>query len=162
MRTLDIDVKILDAFEGAQRTFKSATDTVEKEVIDPLAALTKAKADDFTQQLSKLEQEILRIKDQIKTELSKAANSISNRFSPPPVAQPASPLPSEQELQDLADKFARSDEPVAPVDVSLPATAALQDLQRLAEMGFTDRKKNLVLLAKHSGNLIAVVEELIK
>eukprot|EP01128_Nolandella_sp_AFSM9_P006777 TRINITY_DN3560_c0_g1_i2.p1 TRINITY_DN3560_c0_g1~~TRINITY_DN3560_c0_g1_i2.p1 ORF type:complete len:353 (-),score=131.93 TRINITY_DN3560_c0_g1_i2:158-1150(-) len=54
--------------------------------------------------------------------------------------------------------------PAAPAatPTPLPVDTAKKDLERLSAMGFTDRERNIKLLLKNKGDVVLVVEELLK
>jgi hypothetical protein len=71
---------------------------------------------------------------------------------------------SESELAELIEHFEiEKSEQVVEAKQPEPVLTEQQkaDLFVLEGMGFSDRTKNLPLLAKHNGNLVAVVEELL-
>jgi archaellum component FlaC len=73
---------------------------------------------------------------------------------------------SESELAELIEHFEiekseqAEEKPVTTTTVALTEQQKA-DLAVLEGMGFSDQAKNLPLLAKHNGNLVAVVEELL-
>lgn len=144
--SLELSSKFSSAVETAQERLRHASEKVDAVIIKPLTEVTKKKAEQFAEEVSKLQAEISRLKEQLRAELSKASESISNSGA----AVPEAPAEEMKELKP------------AESEVELPPNAALADLQKLEDMGFTDRRRNLDLLAKHQGNLMSVVEELLR
>jgi len=127
----------------------------------------------FEEQMKKLKDEFVRLTSQFSARLmssevvpQQAAEAVttevhqtqsSSSVSPPIVVVSndfASIYPS---LSSTAETMASS----SSLDTSLPPDAALRDLSILEGMGFLNRKMNLELLAKHKGDVVSVVEDLL-
>lgn len=120
----------------------------------------KAVVAEFEPTFAKLEERVLsplnefgqRTSREIQSEmshLSKEVNSFSHKLS--------------SRLQDLSSSPpSSSSSPPSPAPPSSPAPHnALEDLLHLEAMGFSDRRRNLELLASHKGDLNAVVDALL-
>jgi hypothetical protein len=142
------DINVLELIEKRlQEAFKAVSTLMNS------LEFTKAKKNDFGSELEKFQAEIKKLQQQLKEEVQKAIAS----FSAP--SQPACASVSED--RSPAQEPVPSVYPAVPAEEKLPEDAALEDLNKLAEMGFVDRVRNLELLAKHHGNVLAVVEELL-
>jgi hypothetical protein len=153
MNSLEIDTKMVEVLDGCHKAFTEVSSAAQSKIIVPLSEFTKAKKNDFGSELEKFQAEIKKLQQQLKEEVQKAIAS----FSAP--SQPACASVSED--RSPAQEPVPSVYPAVPAEEKLPEDAALEDLNKLAEMGFVDRVRNLELLAKHHGNVLAVVEELL-
>lgn len=152
MGALEIDTKMVEVIDGCHKALSEISDAAQSKVVTPLSAFAKAKKADFGVEIEKFQAEIKRLQQQLKAEVEKAIASFSNEKSPAASADVS------------ADAVvAPSVYPPVPASdgESLPENAALDDLNKLAEMGFVDRVRNLELLAKHQGDVLRVVEELL-
>lgn len=95
----------------------------------------------------------------------KPAESVAQSvIAPQPEVAPANDDLSESELAELIEHFEieKSEQLTEEKQPEVVLTEQQKaDLSVLEGMGFNDQAKILPLLAKHNGNLVAVVEELL-
>eukprot|EP01122_Echinamoeba_exundans_P015418 TRINITY_DN730_c0_g2_i1.p1 TRINITY_DN730_c0_g2~~TRINITY_DN730_c0_g2_i1.p1 ORF type:complete len:382 (-),score=135.00 TRINITY_DN730_c0_g2_i1:393-1442(-) len=157
MNSLEIDTKMVEVLDGCHKAFTEVSSAAQSKIIVPLSEFTKAKKNDFGSELEKFQAEIKKLQQQLKEEVQKAIAALSSP-SQPASSSTSAPVP---EGRSPAQEPVPSVYPAVPAEEKLPEDAALDDLNKLAEMGFVDRVRNLELLAKHHGNVLAVVEELL-
>lgn len=153
MNTLELEKSMAEVIDGCHKAFTEVSEAAQNKIITPLSHFTKSKKSDFGKELEKFQAEIQRLQQQLKAEVEKAIASFSSSSSSSPATSCEEPKAAEPAVASVY--------PAVPVEENLPETAALDDLNKLAEMGFVDRVRNLELLAKHNGNVLAVVEELL-
>lgn len=170
MTALEFDTKMVEVLDGCHKAFTEVSEAAQSKIIVPLQNLTKSKSGEFSKEIEKFQAELKRLREQLKVEVNKALETLSNSVSsssssapqeacpaPAPVAPAAAaPAPVAAEPAQAPSVY-----PAVPQEEKLPEDAAQEDLNKLAEMGFVDRVRNLELLAKHQGNILAVVEDLL-
>jgi len=116
------------------------------------------KSDHFT-----LDNQIKRIREKI-CKLTLEMTTLVNQLptSPSPLPYPY-PLPTIDDFEIIpSDVSSNPSSLIYPsLSDSLPPDAASKDLRHLEQMGFLDRSRNLELLAKHKGDMAAVIEALL-
>lgn len=107
----------------------------EEKVISPINQFGERTSKDFQSEMSSFQKELNQLRSKIQVRIDQISSSDSK----------------SQETQAEA-----ADEPfVAPHN-------ALEDLRKLEDMGFPDRRRNLELLAVHKGDINAVVAALLE
>lgn len=101
----------------------------------------------------------MRASHDFQVEVNELRSRLNARFGELRSSSPRVPAPTEQ-------PSTHGSVPSAPVSVVPPPAAsvghnAIQDLQQLESMGFTDRRRNLELLATHQGDLSKVIDTLL-
>lgn len=137
VESLHLDVKVKQIVAELEPAFSK----FEAKVINPI--------NDFGMRASHdLQVEVNQLKERLNTRFGELRSSASQ--ASPPAEKPS------------ADPSAPS-APVAVVpspEISV-GHSAMQDLQQLESMGFTDRRRNLELLAVHHGDLSKVIDSLL-
>jgi len=171
MESLHVDQKMSALIADIHANMKKATSAAQENILNPLSVMTKSKAAVAADHLDKLKLEIAKLKALLEVEFGKAMDKLTQLTSQqkaadvelaevakPPTA--ACPAPSV-----AAPVVAPAVVPVAPEAKPADDIAAqllMADLQSLADMGFTDRARNLELLSKFNGDMTRVVELLLQ
>lgn len=129
--SLEIESKFRDIIDSVGQKLKQASTSLDEKVLEPLSKLAKMKVHEIKEELDKLGAELKKIKLQLKNDLANATNRIRSK-----------------------------DNDSKPVEESFEDTV-LSDLNKLEDMGFVDRKRNLELMGKHPNNLSAVINDLL-
>lgn len=130
--SLELESKFRDVIDSVGHKLKQASTSLDEKVLEPLSKIAKVKVHELKEELDKLGVELRKIKLQLKTDLAKAS-----KFG-------------------ICSKDTKSNAPEANSE-----NVVLNDLNKLEDMGFVDRKKNLELLEKHPNNLSAVINDLL-
>jgi len=132
--SLELESKFRDIIDSMGQKLKQASTSLDEKILEPLSKIAKLKVHEIKEELDKLGNELKKIKLQLKADLAKATKfGICSK---------------DQELKST--ESSNSSESVV-----------LKDLNKLEDMGFVDKKKNLELLEKHPNNLSAVINDLL-
>lgn len=112
--------------------FEPTFSKFEQKVISPLNEFGQRTSKDLQTEMSGFQKEINLLRAKIQARIDEISGS-----------------PSKSEKSSAAEEV-------------YEAPNALEDLQKLEEMGFTDRRRNLELLASHKGDINAVVAVLLE
>lgn len=129
--SLELESKFRDIIDSVGQKLKQASSSLDEKIIEPLSKIAKVKVHELKEELDKLGVELRKIKLQLKEDLSKATKGICSKDN--------NPKPVEEISENVV----------------------LSDLNKLEDMGFVDRKRNLELLEKHPNNLSAVINDLL-
>jgi len=171
MESLHIDQKMTAMIADIHANMKKATSAAQENIINPLSVMTKSKAAVAADHLDKLKLEIAKLKVLLEVEFGKAMDKITqlatqqkaadvDRAEVAKPATTASPAPSPAAPTAVPAVVHVAPEAKPADDFAAQLVAA--DLQSLADMGFTDRPRNLELLAKFNGDMTRVVELLLQ
>lgn len=143
-KALDAFVEFMESLQLDQRMkkvveeFEPAFAKFETRVLAPLNEFGQRASRELESEMTTFQHEISQLKERITQRM----------------AQLSSSAPSGPSCEDSL--------PSAPEPVTEPrAPNAMQDLLTLEEMGFTDRRRNLELLAQHKGDINLVVNALL-
>jgi len=116
----------------------------------------------FEDQIKRLKDEIVRLTSQLHTRLILSASQATAAFSSSQVVPAAVPVESTATVSSsIVEVPVVAVVPPVAAPSALPPDAAIRDFSLLEGMGFLNRRKNLELLAKHKGDVVAVVEDLL-
>jgi hypothetical protein len=173
MESLHIDQKMTAVIADIHNNMRKVTSAAQENIINPLSVMTKSKAAVAADHLDKLKLEIAKLKALLEVEFGKAMDKLTQLTSqhqaadvelaevsrpPNPVSAPVPAAePSPVPVPSVASVSAEA----KPSD-DFGAQLVMSDMKCLADMGFTDRTRNLELLAKFNGDMTRVVEILLQ
>lgn len=153
MESLKLDEKMTKLVAELEPTFAK----FEAHVIEPLNQFSQKASRGLQHEIDTFQVEINQLKDRLQQRLQHIR---SRPGSPAPSAPLAEQIVPPQPQQ--AHQIPQMPQPIRAPSVIQPAAhSAMKDLQTLESMGFTDRRRNLELLAQHNGDLNLVVERLL-
>lgn len=113
--------------------FEPTFSKFEEKVISPINEFGERTSKDFQSEMSSFQQELSQLRSRL-----------------------------QARLDQLSRPEVKSSEAPSAADVPYEAPNAIEDLNKLDDMGFTDRRRNLELLAAHKGDVNAVVAALLE
>jgi len=146
MESLQLDQKVRRVVSELEPSFAK----FDARVIKPLNDLGMRASRGLQEEITQFQAEMNLLKERLNKRLEEFKVQSNS-------SAPSAPV-------DESMKPARASVPVvipAPQPASLPPHNAMHDLHQLESMGFTDRRRNLELLALHKGNVNAVIEVLL-
>ena len=151
MESLQLDQKMKKLVAELEPSFA----TFETRVLVPLNQFGQRASKEFESEIHTFQVEINQLKERITQRVAqiKAPAPSSSNDQPSAPSAPDAALTSSPPVAAIVAPSAPNAEPRAP--------NAMQDLLTLEAMGFTDRRKNLELLATHKGDMNAVVNALL-
>jgi len=169
-----------NVIRSCDEQFKVASSKCQEQFQTIKTLVADLQSFNFEDQIMKLKDEIIRLTSQLHSRLIMSApqlsvlapstqdNSSEMAVSPaevPCISQIVAPQalaePQSNDIAPLYPQLGVDAEKSSSDSLSLPPDAALRDLSLLEGMGFLSRRRNLDLLAKHKGDVVAVVEDLL-
>jgi hypothetical protein len=157
MESLKLDEKMKKIVIELEPSFAK----FESTVLQPLEVLSQRASRGIQSEVQEFQVQVNEFKDRLQQRLEEIRSRPSSPASPrarkPHQAPPAAPSAAAPVAQPSSS--APVAQPSAPM--SEAHHNAMQDLQTLENMGFTDRRRNLELLAQHKGNIALVIDNLL-
>lgn len=148
MESLKLDDKMKQIVTELEPSFAK----LDANIIQPLETFSQRASRNIQTEIQEFQVQVNELKDRLQQRLveirSRPSSPVLSRAHAAPAAPAAAPAPAHPVVQ-----------PSAP----LPEAHhnAMKDLQTLESMGFSDRRRNLELLASHKGNLALVIDQLL-
>ena len=154
VESLHLDAKVKQIVAELEPSFAK----FEAHVLTPINEFGLKASRGLQSEMDSFQGEVNQLKERLNSRFEelKRAKASPAPSAPPAAPESAAPLATHPAA---APPSAPAAAPIAePINVG---HNAMQDLQHLEAMGFTDRRRNLELLASHKGDLTRVIDQLI-